>query len=202
MLKRALKLLHSLSAIGFAGGLAAYMIVLNGAPDVSATAEYLALRDALASLANFIIVPSMVVGVTSGLLAMAFHFPFHDAPWVWAKALSGVLLFEASLMSIDAPAEQAAEAVANAMRGEIDPATLNTLVHDEWVAMWTVLALAVANVVLAVWRPRLSFGRSYLADEDAGANAEDQISDGDRAQTGEDTGADTAAKNSDPTERT
>lgn len=159
MLKRALKFLHTLSAIGFAGGLAAYMLVLNGAPEVSATAEYLILREALATLANTIIVPSMVIAVTSGLLAMAFHFPFHDAPWVWAKALSGVLLFEASLMSIDAPAEQAVDAVANAINGEIDPATLSGLVHDEWVAMWTVLALAIANVVLAVWRPRFRFGR-------------------------------------------
>ncbi len=156
MLKRALKLLHTLSGIGFAGGLATYMLVLNGAPDVGATAEYLALREALATVANVLIVPSMVIGVTSGLLAMAFHFPFHDAPWVWAKALSGVLLFEASLMSIDAPAEQAADAVASALAGEIDPATLSTLVHDEWVAMWTVLALAGANVVLGVWRPRFS----------------------------------------------
>lgn len=177
MLKRALKLLHTLSAIGFAGGLAAYMLILNGAPEISASAQYLVLREALASLANLVIVPSMVIGVTSGLLAMAFHFPFHDAPWVWAKALSGVLLFEASLMSIDAPAEQAANAVAKAINGDIDPATLSDLVHDEWVAMWTVLALAVANVVLAIWRPRFRFGRSYLDEGKPDGSADESAAD-------------------------
>ncbi|MEO1575750.1 MAG: hypothetical protein AAFU65_12430 [Pseudomonadota bacterium] len=177
MLKRALKLLHTLSAIGFAGGLAAYMLVLHGAPEISATAHYLVLREALASLANLVIVPSMVVAVTSGLLAMAFHFPFHEAPWVWAKALSGVLLFEASLMSIDAPAEQAVDAVANAINGEIDPATLGGLIHDEWVAMWTVLALAVANVVLAIWRPRFRFGRSDLDDANSEDTADESAAD-------------------------
>ena len=69
--------------------------------------------------------------------------------------------------------EQAVDAVANAMNGEIDPATLSGLIHDEWVAMWTVLALAVANVVLAIWRPRFRFGRSYLDDADS-ATAPDE----------------------------
>ena len=160
MLRRALKLLHTLSAIGFAGGLATYMLVLFHAPEVSATVEYLAMREALAHIAAMMIVPSMVISVTSGLLAMAVHFPFHDAPWVWAKALSGVLLFEASLMSIDAPAEKAVKATTQAVAGEIDPATLATLIQDEWVAMWTVLALAAANVVLGVWRPRFRLGSS------------------------------------------
>ncbi|MFK8014320.1 MAG: hypothetical protein AB8G17_02610 [Gammaproteobacteria bacterium] len=158
MLKRSLKFLHVLSAIGFAGGLTAYMLILANSPDVAAAADYAALRSALALVAKWMIVPSMIVGVCSGLLAMAFHFPFHDEPWVWAKALSGVLIFEASLMSVDAPAQRAAEATAKAVDGEIDAATLASMISDEWVALWVILILAAANVLLAIWRPHVRFG--------------------------------------------
>ena len=159
MLKRSLKFLHLISAIGFAGGLAAYMLILFNHPDVTASADYAALRGALALIAKWMIVPSMIIAVCSGLLAMAFHFPYHDEPWVWAKALTGVLIFEASLMSIDAPAQRAAKATAQAVNGEIDMATLLTLVRDEWIALWVVLILAAANILLAVWRPRIRFGK-------------------------------------------
>jgi len=109
-MKRAIKFFHSLAGIGFSGGLAAYMLVLSSAPDIAATADYAALRAALNTIASWMIMPSMLLVVTSGLLAMALHYPFHEAPWVWVKAATGLLIFEASLMSIDAPAERAASA--------------------------------------------------------------------------------------------
>ncbi|MEM6639973.1 MAG: hypothetical protein AAF610_08725 [Pseudomonadota bacterium] len=130
------------------------MLVLASVPEIGATEQYLALREALARIANILIIPSMIIAVTTGLLAMAINYQYQEAPWVWAKALSGVLLFEASLMSIDAPAEQAARFTAEALAGTLEPAKLATLVHDEWVAMWTLLALAGANILLAIWRPR------------------------------------------------
>ncbi|MFK7886378.1 MAG: hypothetical protein AB8G16_05875 [Gammaproteobacteria bacterium] len=164
-MKRAIKFFHSLAGIGFAGGLAAYMLVLNSAPDIAATADYAAMRGALNTVASWMIMPSMLLAVTSGLLAMALHYPFHETPWVWVKAGTGLLIFEASLMSIDAPAERAANAAARAVNGEIDTATLVSLVSDEWKAMWTLLVLAVLNVLLAIWRPRLWRGATPESDE-------------------------------------
>lgn len=164
-MKRLIKIFHSLAGIGFAGGLAAYMLVLSTAPEINATSDYAALRTALDAIASWMIMPSMLLVVTSGLLAMALHYPFHDAPWVWFKAATGLLIFEASLMSIDAPAERAAVAAARAVNGEIDTATLAGLVSDEWKAMWALLVLAAVNVILAIWRPRIQLGRN--ADDQA-----------------------------------
>jgi hypothetical protein len=155
--RRLLKFLHTLSAIGLAGGLAAYMLVLTGAPDISSLSEYAALRASLVPVTNWLLMPSMLVVLISGLLAMAVHFPFQNAPWVWAKALSGVLIFEATLLSVDGPIKAAAAASARAVAGEIDAAALAGLVSDEWGAWWTLLGLAAANIALATWRPRFGF---------------------------------------------
>ena len=153
-MRRLLKFLHTMSAIGITGGLAAYMLVLANAPEIDSLEAHAALRHSLAMVSKWLILPSMLVVVLSGLLAIAAHFPFAEAPWVWAKALAGILVFEATLMSIDGPAQRAAEISANAVAGEVDPAQLASLMQDEWGAWWILLALFTANVVLAIWRPR------------------------------------------------
>lgn len=155
-MRRLMKFLHTLGAIGLAGGLGTYMMVLAAGPDVVDVDAYAALREGLAQVSGWIIVPSMGLVTTSGLLAMAVHHPFQNAPWVWMKAISGVLIFEATLGSVDGPAERAADAAARAVAGEIDAARLAILVDDRWVAWWVLLGLAFANVVFAIWRPRFS----------------------------------------------
>jgi hypothetical protein len=157
-MRRLLKFLHTLAAIGFAGGLAAYMLVLTGAPEVSSVSEYAALRASLVPVTKWLLMPSMLLGLISGLLAMAVSPTFQNAPWVWAKALSGILIFEAGLSAIDAPIRSAAAASAQAVAGEVDPRILADLVRDEWGAWWALLGLAVANVALAIWRPRFGVG--------------------------------------------
>lgn len=170
-MKRFVKLLHSLSSIGLTGGLATYMLVLWAGPDISSLSEYSAMREALAMVAKWLLLPSMLVVLVTGLWAMAIHYPFHEAPWVWLKALSGILIFEATLASIDGPAQAAAAAAASAVNGEIDAQRLAELVRDEWGAWWMLLALNVANVALATWRPR--FARVFRGPaEAAGDKAE------------------------------
>lgn len=156
-MQRVMKFVHTLGAIGLAGGLAAYIIILSVTPQEAATVEYASLRTSLAAVTSWLIVPSMLVAVVSGLVALIVNPKFMDAPWVWIKALTGLLFFEATLASIDAPAEQAAKAMAQAVAGDIDAATLAKLVRNEWGAWWMLLSLSIANVALGIWRPR--FGK-------------------------------------------
>ena len=153
-MRRLLKFLHTMSAIGITGGLAAYMMVLAYGPPVESLEAYAAMRESLAIVSKWLILPSMLIVVLSGLLAIAAHYPFAEAPWVWVKALAGILVFESTLMAIDGPAQKAAELSAKAVGGEVDPARLADLVHDEWGAWWILLGLFTANVVLAIWRPK------------------------------------------------
>ena len=153
-MRRLMKFLHTTGAIGYAGGIAAYMIIVSYGPEPSPTQDYASFRAALAFVSGWLILPSMLVLLTSGLLAMAVHHPFQNMGWVWVKAITGLLIFEASLASIDGPADQAAEAAAAAVAGTINAAELAASVNDKWGALWVMLALSALNVVLAIWRPR------------------------------------------------
>ncbi len=153
-MRRLMKFLHTTGAIGFAGGIAAYMIMVTYGPDISPTEDFARFRDALAVVSRWLIMPSMLLVLTSGLLAIAVHHPFQNAGWVWLKALTGLLVFEASLASIDGPAKRAAKAASDAVAGNIDAAQLAAGINDKWGALWVMLALSAANVVLAIWRPR------------------------------------------------
>ena len=153
-MRKFLKFLHTAGAIGLTGGLGTFMLVLAAGPEITEVDAYAGLRASLETVSGWIIVPSMGLVTTSGLLAMGVHFPFQNAPWVWIKAVSGVLIFEATLARVDAPASRAASAAAKAAAGEIDVAELMALVQDKWVAWWVLLALATINVVFAIWRPR------------------------------------------------
>ncbi len=156
MLRRLLKLLHTFGSIGLAGGLGAYMLLLGTGPGPEAIPEHAALRQSLAILSKWLIVPSLLTVILSGILSMAVHHPFHDKGWVWAKLLSGLLIFESSLATIDGPARRAAEIAERARLGEIDVTSMATLINDRWGAWWVLLTLFAANVVLGIWRPRFS----------------------------------------------
>ena len=156
--KRAAKFLHTVSGLGLVGGLAAYLMALWAGPDMNALPEYAAMRESLAFVARWLILPSMVGVLLTGMLAMGLHFPYMEAPWVWLKLLSGVLVFEASLGAIDGPAQKAAELSRKALAGEIDTAAMEAGIRDEWTAGWTLVGLALANIALATWRPRFRFG--------------------------------------------
>jgi len=156
--RRGVKFLHTVTGLGLVGGLAAYMMVLWAGPDVTSVAEYAALRESLAVVSKWLILPSMLGVILSGLLAMALNFSYMESPWVWLKLLSGVLVFEGSLGSIDAPAQAAAELSRQVLAGEAEAAVLAEGVKDAWVGWWTLLGLAVANIALATWRPKFRFG--------------------------------------------
>ena len=147
--RRTLKALHEISAIGIGGGLAACLVITLTAPQLP-PAEFPGALHAMAIIARYVLVPSLVVVLITGLLAIAATRGFHDAGWAWVKALLGLSLFEATLVRVGASDKQALLASA-----ANDPVSLASLLHSERNTLILLLALSIANVVLAVWRPKL-----------------------------------------------
>ena len=163
--RKLVKIVHTLSAIAYAGGIAGYLFVLMGAPEPTEIGQLLTMRTSIDFLVSWLIVPGMLVVLVSGLVSMMVHTPFMEQGWVLLKALAGVLVFEATLASIDAPAKRAMHAAERAAAGEFDLAELSGMIHDEWMALWVLLALSAANVVLGIWRPRATKRRRVKSDE-------------------------------------
>jgi hypothetical protein len=157
MLSKLLKSLHELGAVGVVGSLAACLVLVATAPTHSAVG-YAAVRESIAALAKWLLVPSLGIVLVSGLLAIAANRAFHNAVWAWVKALLGVSMFEGTLLTSSASARRAADLSALAASGHADPAQLAEVVRTEWGGLWLLISLSVANILLAVWRPRL--GRS------------------------------------------
>jgi hypothetical protein len=96
----------------------------------------------------------MLLTVLSGLLGIAAHLPFSEAPWVWLKALLGVVVFEATLQ-LQSYARGTAQVAGELAAGEGDPALLEVLKRSLGLALWVLLLVSLAQVVLGVWRPRI-----------------------------------------------
>lgn len=109
---------------------------------------------AMAKIAAWIVGPSLVVTVISGLLAIVANPVFQDLGWVWVKAATGLLMIEGGLHvmgPIQDEAKQGAEALARAPNA----ADLARLISSERDTLWVLLAVSAANIALGVWRPRM-----------------------------------------------
>lgn len=143
------KALHEIASIGFGGGLAA-CLVINWMAKRASSAEFAAGRQVFAAIAQYVLVPSMAIVVTSGLISLMATRAYMDAGWAWVKALLGLSVFEATFVIVGSSGKQSEFAAAAA-----DPTLLDALLRSERNTLWLLLVLSVANVVLAVWRPRL-----------------------------------------------
>lgn len=156
MWARTLKLLHELGAIGVMGAMACCLILLATAPTDS-LAGYSAVRNGIHAITRWLLVPSLAIVLISGLLSIAATRAYMDAGWAWIKALLGIAMFEGTLLTIQASSRKAAEIAAAAVQsGVTDSAALAPLLRTEWAGLWTMLALSFANILLAVWRPRIN----------------------------------------------
>ncbi len=154
-MRRLLKFLHTMGAAGLMGAMAALLAMLSTAPPPSALAAYTATSGAMSAVATWIALPSLALTLLSGLLAMALNRAYLNAGWAWAKLATGVLMFEGVLVSVEGPMRQEAEQSAGALAGRVDPATLAASLGPMRGTLWVLLAVATANVVLGIWRPRL-----------------------------------------------
>jgi hypothetical protein len=154
-MRKVLKFLHTVSSAGILGALATYMLVLSLAPQATVQ-DYANVRQTIAALANYILMPSLALSLVTGLLAMAVHRPFQELRWVWIKALLGISMFEGTLAIIQAKAGSAAKLSAQIAAGGGDPKMLATAISSEWTTLYAITAISLANYVLAVWRPSLT----------------------------------------------
>ena len=154
-MRRLLKFLHTMGAIGLMGAMAALLVMLSFTPSPTALAEYALMRGAMGAVATWIFFPSLGATLVAGLLAIAVTRGFHNAGWAWLKAATGILVFESGFVGVLGPMQQEAEQSAGALAGKVDPATLAQSLGPERNTLWVLLAIATANVVLGIWRPRL-----------------------------------------------
>ncbi|ACA18295.1 conserved hypothetical protein [Methylobacterium sp. 4-46] len=154
-MRRFLKFLHTMGSIGLMGAMACLVAMMSVAPSPRSLAGYALMREAMAAVSTWIFLPSLAVTLVAGLLAIAAHRGFHAAGWAWAKLATGILLFEYGFVGVQGPMQEEARRSARALAGEIDPATLAQSLGPERGTLLVLLAVATANVVLGIWRPRL-----------------------------------------------
>ena len=156
-MKTLLKIIHSLSAAGLIGALACYLILLGVAPPVESLAEYALLREAIARVSSWVLVPSLLGVLTSGLLSIAVYRPFHGARWAWAKALLGLPMFEGTLVAVVGPIGRTADLAVRRAAGDAEALTPVEMAGLEPGAVWVILAVSLASIAIGIWRPTLSW---------------------------------------------
>lgn len=150
-----LKFGHSMAAMALLGSLAALLVVYQQLPVPADNLEvYAQLRVAMERITTLVTLPSLVASIVLGLLSMAFVSGFHNAPWAWAKLLTGVLMLEGSLLGIQGPIQREATRALAAMSDLAWVEQLGSTVIAEQRSIWAVGAVATVNVILGVWRPR------------------------------------------------
>jgi hypothetical protein len=154
VLRKLLKILHEIGAIGTMGSFAA-CIVLNATAPTNSLDAYAAVLRGVALITQWLLIPSLVLVLTSGLLAIAANDAYKNAAWAWVKALLGIGTFEGTLLTVGASARRAAELSTLAAGGHGDSIQLAQVIRTEWGGLWIMAALALINIALAVWRPRL-----------------------------------------------
>ena len=145
-----------MGAIGLMGAMASLLVLMSIAPPPTSLAEYALMRRAMEAVASWIFLPSLALTLVAGLLAIGLNRGYHNAGWAWVKLATGILIFEFGFAGVQGPMQDEAERSASALAGQLDPATLGTSLAAERSTLWVLIAVATANVVLGIWRPRLT----------------------------------------------
>ena len=153
-MRRFLKFLHTLGAVGFMGAVACLLVLARLAPPTSALNDYALLRGTMAEIAAWVVLPSFILTLIPGLLSMAVTPAFLNAGWPWVKAATGIIVFAGGLHAL-APIQDEARLSAQALAGKLDPATLTGISAGEMGTLWLLLAVSLLNIALGIWRPRL-----------------------------------------------
>lgn len=155
-MRRFVKFLHTMGAIGLMGSMACLLVLLNSTPKVgSAPIEYARLRIVMGEVTQWVYMPSLLAMLVGGLLAIAFNPVYQSAGWSLAKLAMGVIFFEYGFLAVLGPMQQEAALAAKLLAGQGNPADLGLRMTAERNSLWVLLILATVNVGLGIWRPRL-----------------------------------------------
>lgn len=149
------KFLHTVGAIGLAGAMVSLIAMMAALPERTAVAEFAAVRGAMRVVADYILMPSLAITLLSGLLSFALSHAYMNSGWALAKLVSGIVLFEGTLIAVHGPIRRAAEQSAKAVADGAPNVALKSAMTNEGLAIGVVLTVALANVALGVWRPRI-----------------------------------------------
>jgi hypothetical protein len=138
------------------GAMACLQVLLGFAPAQKSISEYALMRAAMGGIATWVFMPSLALTLIAGLLAIAVNRAYHNAGWAWVKLATGILTFEWGFTAVLGPMQEEAELGARALAGEVDAAALSASIAAERNSLWILLAVATANVVLGIWRPRIT----------------------------------------------
>ncbi len=154
-MRRFLKFLHTMGAIGLMGAMSVLIILVILSPQPAALETYAMYREIMGKVAQWLLLPSLAMVLLSGLWSMALTSAYANAGWAWLKLATGILVFKGVLLSIQGPVVKEAELSAAALIGEVDVASLGQRLTEEWIVLWVMMVVAVVNVVLGIWRPKL-----------------------------------------------
>lgn len=153
-MKRTMKFLHEVGTVGLMGAIGTQIVLATTAAELGPH-EFATLRFGMLNVSRWIMLPSLVIVLTSGIMAWALHRAYHDKPWAWMKAALTVAVLEGTLVAIQGPARRAAELSAKLAGGDDSvAAALNDALRHERGGLWIIMGLCVINIALAVWRPR------------------------------------------------
>ena len=136
------------------GSMACLIVIITVIPPPTSLVSYAAMLRAMADILGWIFMPSLVLTLIAGLLAIAVNYAYHEAGWAWVKAGTGILIFEGGLHVLG-PIQEEAKRSAVTLASTLDPAAITKLFEGERNTLWVLLAVSAANVALGVWRPRL-----------------------------------------------
>lgn len=176
LLKRTLKLLHELGTVGVMGAMAAQLVLASASADMG-MGDLAVVRQVMLAVAQWLLLPSLGLVLVSGAFAIAAHKPFLSAEWALVKAIMTPLILEGTFMMVMRPAKGAAKLTAKMAGGaapEDAAAKLETLLqHEQW-GLWVMLVLFLAQIVLAIWRPRLRPRRAPEPGEGEASSAPEE----------------------------
>jgi len=148
------KILHELGSVGYLGAIVALLVMLATLPEPSEVERFAQVRISMAAISQWILFPSVMLVLCSGLLSIAIVPAYQSAGWVWAKLITGILIFEGTLVSVLGPMRKAGARGAAALAGEVPEGGLGTTLGSEETSLWILAGVALFNVVVGVWRPR------------------------------------------------
>ncbi len=154
-MRRLIKFLHTIGACGLIGAIACLLVIMSFPTPPTSVAEYASIRGAIAKIATWIFFPSFSLALIAGMLAIAVNRAYHDAGWAWVKLATGILLFAGSFQVLGSIQDEAKRS-ASALADQLNPEPISSSFGAERSVLWVLLAVSIANVVLGIWRPRLT----------------------------------------------